>query len=168
METKTPSSNPFHSLLPTPFFTLLLLRKCCWKFLHLFRVSLPPTPALILHIPSLINPFPTPCIPLAVLYTRQYVRLCPALAIVKIWPKKCVHGEGRETETERGGGHGRKRDRERWMLKTLQHQSLSLSHPYLHTLSFSEKLSLPPVSFITSPRLRTSSHFNRFHLRACE
>lgn len=42
-----------------------------------------------------------------------------------------------------------------------------LLRPYIHTLSFSEKLPLPHLPYYF-PLPCPSSHFNRFHLRACE
>lgn len=80
---------------PPAFFTLPLVRKCCWKFLHLF-VVLPPTPVLSLYLTyprssTLSYPLQPPC---CSVHQAVCTSVYPALAIVKIWPKKkCVHGE---------------------------------------------------------------------------
>jgi hypothetical protein len=177
MKTTDLSSYPFHlpSLSPPP--TLFLYSSSAKKMLLEISSSIsrlfltharPYSSHTLAHQPFSYPPGSPPC---CSVHQAVCTSVCRALAIVKIWPKKkCVHAEG---DGERDG--------ERWMdaeisttpvplshTPSLLRTSVLLLHPYLHTLSFSEKLSLPPISCITSPRLCSSSHFNRFHLRACE
>lgn len=152
--------NLFLHPIPSPFFTLPLLRKCCWKFLHLFLLL--PTHALVslyLTYPRSSTLFLPPGTPCCSVHQAVCTSVCPALAIVKIWPKKkCVHGE------EDKDRWLRKEVGKRQMQKTVQHQSLLLTHPlcshplsYLYTLIYIPSPFLKnypyPISFITSPCL---------------
>lgn len=115
---------------------------------------------LRLHIPSLINPFPTPCIPLAVLYTRQYVRLCaqPWQSLKSgLRRNVCM---GKETEIR---GYERKRERDGcWKFyntspsfsHTLSAHILRLTLTALYTYPLLFWKTIPSLSsFITSPCL---------------
>lgn len=144
--------NLFLQHLPLPSllsFTLLPLRKCCWKFLHLFHL-LPPTPVqpspytshTLSHQPFSC-PLQPPC---CSVHQAVCTSVCPALAIVKIWPKKkCVHGE------EDKDGWLWKEERKGRMQKILQHESLFLTHPHVPYLTLTALYTYPLLFWKTTP-----------------